>query len=97
MKQSKIIAVDLDGTLTLTDTLHEAVLSLVSKKPYFIFWLPIWLFKGIAHLKQKVGEHSEFDVRTLPFNQPFIDWLIQPLPRRGAGAAHEGIEGVVRL
>jgi len=75
MNEAQVLAVDLDGTLTLTDTLHESVLSLVRNKPYLLLLLPFWLFKGIAHLKQKVAEHSELDVTTLPYNQPFIDWL----------------------
>ena len=75
MKQSQIIAVDLDGTLTLTDSMHESVLTLVRSKPYILLLLPFWLFYGIAHLKQKVAEHSELDVTTLPYNQPLIDWL----------------------
>jgi 4-hydroxybenzoate polyprenyltransferase len=75
MNEAQVIAVDLDGTLTLTDTLHESVLTLVRNKPYLLLLLPFWLFKGIAHLKQKVAEHSELDVTTLPYNQPLIDWL----------------------
>jgi len=75
MNEAQAIAVDLDGTLTLTDTLHESVMTLVRNKPYLLLLLPFWLFKGIAHLKQKVAEHSELDVTTLPYNQPLIDWL----------------------
>ena len=75
MNEAQVIAVDLDGTLTLTDTLYESVLTLVRTKPYFLLLLPFWLFKGIAHLKQKVAEYSELDVTTLPYNQPLIDWL----------------------
>jgi 4-hydroxybenzoate polyprenyltransferase len=75
MNEAQVIAVDLDGTLTLTDTLHESVLTLVRNKPYLLLLLPFWLFKGFAHLKQKVAEHSELDVTTLPYNQPLIDWL----------------------
>ncbi len=75
MNEAQVIAFDLDGTLTLTDTLHESVLTLVRKKPYFLLLLPFWLFKGIAHLKQKVAENLELDVTTLPYNQPLIDWL----------------------
>ena len=75
MNEAQVIAVDLDGTFTLTDTLHESVLTLVRNKPYFLLLLPFWLFKGIAHLKQKVAEHSELDVTALPYNQPLIDWL----------------------
>jgi 4-hydroxybenzoate polyprenyltransferase len=75
MKDSQVVAVDLDGTLTLTDTLHESVMTLVRSKPYFLLLLPFWLFKGIPFLKLKVAEHSELDVTTLPYNQPLIDWL----------------------
>jgi len=75
MNEAQAIAVDLDGTLTLTDTLHESVLTLVRNKPYLLLLLPFWLFKGIAHLKQKVAENSELDVTTLPYNQLLIDWL----------------------
>ena len=59
MNEAQVIAVDLDGTLTLTDTLHESVLTLVRNKPYLLLLLPFWLFKGIAHLKQKVAENSD--------------------------------------
>ena len=75
MIQAKVIAVDLDGTLTLTDTLNEAVLNLVRTKPFMLFLLPIWLAKGVAYLKLKVAENSVLDVTTLPYNVPFIDWL----------------------
>jgi len=75
MNEAQVIAVDLDGTLTLTDTLHESILALVRNKPYLLLLLPFWLFKGIAHLKQKVAENSELDVTTLPYNQLLIDWL----------------------
>ncbi len=75
MNKSQVVAVDLDGTLTPTDTLYESVLTLVRNKPYFLLLLPFWLFQGIAHLKQKVAENSELDVTTLPYNQPLIDWL----------------------
>lgn len=75
MKESQVVAVDLDGTLTLTDTLHESVLNLVRNKPYFLLLLPLWLFQGIAYLKLKVAENSVLDVTTLPYNQHLIDWL----------------------
>tara|TARA_B100000809_G_scaffold173408_1_gene170644 strand:- start:4613 stop:6049 length:1437 start_codon:yes stop_codon:yes gene_type:complete len=75
MVETKVIAVDLDGTLTLTDTLHEAVLVLARSKPFMLFMLPFWLAKGVAYLKLKVAENSVLDVTTLPYNVPFIDWL----------------------
>ena len=75
MIKSKVIAVDLDGTLTLTDTFHESVLALARNKPLMLFMLPFWLAKGVAYLKLKVAENSMLDVTTLPYNLTFIDWL----------------------
>jgi 4-hydroxybenzoate polyprenyltransferase len=101
MNETQVIAVDLDGTLTLTDTLHECVLTLVRNKPYVLLLLPFWLFKGTAHLKWKVAENSELDIATLPYNQPFIEWLKEE-KKRGkkivlCTAANEKIaEAVVR-
>jgi len=75
MKSIQVIAVDLDGTITLTDTLYEAVLALLVNKPLFIFLLPFWLAKGIAFLKLQVAKNCELDATTLPYNLPLIDWL----------------------
>ena len=75
MNSSKVIVVDLDGTLSLTDTLHESVIALIRTKPFMLFLIPIWLAKGVAYLKFKVAENSVLDVTTLPYNVPFIDWL----------------------
>jgi 4-hydroxybenzoate polyprenyltransferase/predicted peroxiredoxin len=71
----RVLAVDLDGTLTLTDTLHESVVALVRENPLWLFVLPFWLMQGKAMLKAKVAEHVDLDVTTLPYNQPLIDWL----------------------
>jgi 4-hydroxybenzoate polyprenyltransferase len=75
MQSTRVIAVDLDGTVTLTDTLHESVLALVRDNPFFLFLLPFWLMKGIAYLKSKVAENCVLDVSTLPFNLPLLNWL----------------------
>jgi 4-hydroxybenzoate polyprenyltransferase len=75
MSKVQIIAVDLDGTLTINDTLHESVLALIQQKPLLLFLLPFWLIKGIAFLKFRVAESCILDVATLTYNIPLIDWL----------------------
>jgi len=72
---ARVIAVDLDGTLTLTDTLHESILALVRKDPFFLFVLLFWLLQGKAAFKEKVSSIVNLDVKNLPYNQPFLDWL----------------------
>ena len=75
MKSPQVVVVDLDGTLTLTDTLHESVLKLLHNNPLLLFLLPFWLVKGIAYLKFKVANNCLLDVTTLPYNLLLIDWL----------------------
>ena len=37
------LVVDLDGTLTPTDTLLESILQLLRRSPWDVFALPLWL------------------------------------------------------
>ncbi len=74
MKKPPIV-VDLDGTLVFTDMLHEMVVALLKEKPWYVFLLPFWLFKGKAHLKQKLSNKFTFKADSLPYNQELISWL----------------------
>jgi 4-hydroxybenzoate polyprenyltransferase/phosphoserine phosphatase len=71
----KPIAVDLDGTLIQTDTLHELCLHLFHHHPTKIFLLPLWLVSGKAHLKKKLSEITTLDFASLPYRLDLIDWL----------------------
>ncbi len=75
MDRGKTIAVDLDGTLTITDTLHESLLLILRNKPLLLFKLPLWLVNGKSALKAKVVDIVDLDVSTLPYNKLLIDWL----------------------
>lgn len=70
-----VIAVDLDGTLTYTDTLHESVIALIRDKPLHLFKLPFWLIQGKAAFKDNVARNVNLDVTTFPYNQQLIEWL----------------------
>jgi len=69
------LCVDLDGTLLKTDSTWEAVALLMKHKPLLGLLLPVWRMKGKAHLKEKLMEHVAMDIQTLPFNQPFLEFL----------------------
>lgn len=70
-----VIAVDLDGTLALTDTLHESALRLLHDNSVNVLVLPFWLLGGKAALKAKVADRVDLDVATLPYNSVLIEWL----------------------
>ena len=71
----KIIIVDLDGTVIFSDMLQENALSLLSIKPFEIFKIPFYLYKGKAFLKKKLASLIAIDVSNLPYNQDFLIWL----------------------
>lgn len=73
--KTRPLVVDLDGTLILTDMLHESALRLLRDHPAQMLKLPFWLADGKANLKQQLANLTEIDAATLPYNQPFLDWL----------------------
>lgn len=76
LKKSKIVlAVDLDGTLTPTDTLYESILLLIRKKPLWLFFLLNYLLKGKAAFKAMLSDKINLDVTSLIYNNQLIDWL----------------------
>jgi len=69
------LCVDLDGTLMSSDTLYESLFALIKRSPFWIFFLPVWLMRGKSQLKAEIAARVELDVTTLPYNQPFVDYL----------------------
>jgi phosphoserine phosphatase len=104
------LAVDLDGTLTLTDTLHESVIDLLRHSPLAVLPLARALSSGKAAVKRAVAQRVDFDATLLPYNPALLSTL---RAHRAAGrrlglftaadqsiadavAAHLGIFDVVR-
>jgi 4-hydroxybenzoate polyprenyltransferase len=69
------LCVDLEGTLTPVDTLHENLLGLAKSSPLALLHLPVWLYRGNGTLKREVAVRTKIDVGRLPFNAPLLDWL----------------------
>lgn len=55
------LCVDLDGTLILSDMLHESTIAFVKASPLSLLSIPKWLFKGKAVLKQELVKRTGFD------------------------------------
>lgn len=71
------LAVDLDGTLVRTDTLHEAALRALRERPLSLLQLPLWLMQGKAVVKERLAALTSFDPAALPYHQPLLDWLVK--------------------
>jgi 4-hydroxybenzoate polyprenyltransferase len=69
------IVVDLDGSLTATDTLGESLVELLRKSPLNIPRLFLWLTKGRAGFKSAVAGKVDIAAQHLPYNEPFLAYL----------------------
>lgn len=69
------LCVDMDGTLVLGDLGVESVLALVRRNPLYVFVLPFWLMRGLAHLKREVARRVELDVTRVPCDERVVEWL----------------------
>ncbi|MDR2188235.1 MAG: UbiA family prenyltransferase [Azonexus sp.] len=69
------LVVDLDGTLTPTDTLHESLIQLVKQSPLNLFRLPLALLKGKAVFKEEVAAQVDIDPVQLPYRQDVLDYI----------------------
>jgi 4-hydroxybenzoate polyprenyltransferase/phosphoserine phosphatase len=93
------LVVDLDGTLTPTDTLVEMIIHLIKQSPLSLFLLPFWLLRGIAYFKARVAAVTLFSASALPYRQDFVQFLVEEKARGRqlvlATAANESIAHAV--
>ena len=69
------IVVDLDGTLTPTDTLVESLVELAKTSPHSLLLLPLWLWQGRAALKQAVAARCKLQAERLPYRGSLLHYL----------------------
>lgn len=97
--ESPPLVVDLDGTLTPSDTLVESVISLIKRHPLDCLRLPLWLLRGRAAFKAEVTSRAEYSVQNLPIRSELLEYLVA---QKSAGrrlvlatAAHQDIARAV--
>lgn len=79
---SRVLVVDLDGTLIHTDLLVESALIACKQELKNGVALLGWLRKGKAELKHQLAQRADIDLSTLPWNTALLDWLHE---QRAAG------------
>ena len=89
------LVVDLDGTLTATDTLIESIVRLVRRNPAWLLRLPCWLASGPAAFKEQVARHVDFRADAIPYRSALLRY-VEAEKRHGtriilATAAHRSI------
>ena len=69
------LVVDLDGTLTPTDTLVESLVIVVKRSPINLLRIPLWLLQGRAGFKDIVAAHASISGELLPYRESLLDYL----------------------
>nr|QKW93629.1 decaprenyl-phosphate phosphoribosyltransferase [Cystobacter sp.] len=75
------LAVELDGVLARTDTLHEGLLRLLKRQPYLAPAVVGWSLKGRAFLRAEVARRVELDVTRLPYDEALLSRLSEERAR----------------
>ncbi len=75
--ERNVLVVDLDGTLTPVDTLHEALVKLIKERPRAALKIPRWLAAGKAEFKSNVADHATVDATILPYNAAVLERIEQ--------------------
>lgn len=71
------LCVDLDGTLSKSDTLVDSLLLMARSRPALLLKLPARLLQGKGAFKAFVTDHVALDVAHLPYNRPLLEYLKQ--------------------
>jgi 4-hydroxybenzoate polyprenyltransferase len=72
---TRVVCVDLDGTLIAGDLLWEAFMRLVKRKPITAFVVLLSIFRGRAQFKSQVAAHMAVNPAALPYRRELIDAL----------------------
>ncbi len=66
---------DLDGTLTPSDTLYESVMLFIRRNPLNLLRLFMWLLLGKAGFKLRLANTVRPDPARLPYHERFVQYL----------------------
>ena len=77
MIQFSPIYVDLDGTVSMTDTMLESMLIFLKKNPFNFFKLLFWLCSGRLNFKRQLANSVTLPPESLLFNDAFVAYLKQ--------------------
>jgi 4-hydroxybenzoate polyprenyltransferase len=72
---TRVLFVDLDGTLIASDLLVEMCLQAVKTNPFLLLKIPFWIVRGPAHVKQQLSRHASVDPTLLPYRQEVLEFL----------------------
>lgn len=72
---SRILCVDLDGTLILSDALFETAVAVLRKNPLRALLFPFWLLGGKARFKRRLSSMCGADDLEFPFSEDVVSYV----------------------
>ena len=70
------IAVDMDGTLILTDMSWVSIRRVILRRPWYVLGMLVKVVTGKrAQWKRDLAERLVFDPAELEYHEGFLDWL----------------------
>ena len=85
--EKTLLAVDLDGTLLLTDTLFEGLAEHLRRRPLWALWQMLQLPFALAKVKARVQSRAQLDMASLPANEEVVEYCRRERACRAAGVA----------
>ena len=75
-EKPSVVCADVDGSVIATDLLYESLLFAVKQDIWILLFVPFWLLRGRAYLKQQLAERSAgLSVELLPMNASVVSYL----------------------
>ena len=73
--RSRPLCVDMDGTLLESDTMEDLIVAFLRANFWKAPLLLLWLLRGRAFFKRKLGQVAPLEVNSLVIHDVFVKWL----------------------
>lgn len=75
-EKPSVVCADVDGSVIATDLLYESLLYALKQDIWILFFLPVWLLRGRAYLKQQLAARAAgMSVELMPMNAEVVSYL----------------------
>lgn len=74
---TKVLCVDLDGSLIASDLVWECLTALLKINPFLLLLVPVWFLRGRAAGKRRLAEAAHLNPEALPYRREVLDYLQQ--------------------
>lgn len=75
-EKPSVVCADVDGSVIATDLLYESLLFALKQDIWILFFVPFWLLRGRAYLKQQLAARAAgMSLELMPMNAEVVSYL----------------------